>query len=131
MKIAKIILISFFSFLGLFLLVFGIPIMNPTPARCNVVSGTMHQFKVHSGTKDINLRLIDDKGRYYINRGLENGINADIMRRLKDQEIRVWYAKHWSLLNYNGLGRHVCKISLNGETIYTEFRNENDYSSLR
>jgi hypothetical protein len=122
MKLSVIIPLSFFSFIGLFLLVFGMPIMSPTPEGCNVVNGTMHQFKVHSGSKDINLQLVDDDGRYYINRGLENGMNAEIMRTLKDQEIKVWYAKHWSLLNYKSLARHVCKITLNGETIYTEFK---------
>lgn len=39
------------------------------------VRGTMHQFKVHTDSKDINLRLLD---RYFINRELKNGMNSKV-----------------------------------------------------
>jgi hypothetical protein len=122
MRIAKTIPILFFAFIGLFLLVFGVPIMNPTPGQCNIVSGKMYQFNVNEGSKDIQLQIEDDNGRYYINRGLENGMDAKIMRNLEGNEIKVWYARHWSLINYKSLVRHVCKITLNGETVYSEFK---------
>ncbi|MGB0431524.1 MAG: hypothetical protein ACPGLV_13705 [Bacteroidia bacterium] len=123
MKLGKLIIIGVFSCIALFLLVFGMPIHSLNETQCNKVTGVMHQFQVHEGSKDIRLRIEGDNGKYYINRGLENGIDAEIMRNLKDKEVEVWYAKHWSLLNYKSLVRHVGQITINGEVVYTEFKN--------
>ena len=48
------------------------------------------------GIKDANFRLQNDSNKYYINRGLENGLELrKLNSELVNKEIIVWYSKSW------------------------------------
>ena len=76
---------------------------------------------VESGEKDLKIELAGLERSFYINRGLEKGLNIDELRRqILGQEILIKYPKYWTPLDWNNRVRHVAKMEFNGELIYSE-----------
>lgn len=121
MKTLKKMSLLVLGFFGLFLLVFGWPIYNPSESKSIMIDGTFGSFHLNEQNKDIQITLLNDDGRYYINRGMELGVNASSLESIKNKNVSVWYAKHWSLLNYNKKYRHVTQIQIDDKIVFSEF----------
>jgi hypothetical protein len=94
----------------------------PTPEEkdCLITTGRVVQV-YESGTKDITIRLQNVDETFYINRGLEAGLDIKKLRAdLAYNVITIKYPDHWTPLDPSGSIQHVSKIELDGRTIFTE-----------
>jgi len=68
------------------------------------------------------ISLENSEGILYVNRGLENGLNlSELSKSLVGNEVKLYYAKHWSLLNPNMKMKHITQIEFRSDTLYSEF----------
>jgi hypothetical protein len=96
------------------------PVPIPEEKDCLITTGRVVQV-YESGTKDITIRLQNADETFYINRGLEAGLDMKKLRAdLAYNVITIKYPDHWTPLDPSGSTRHVSKIELDGKTIFTE-----------
>ncbi len=114
--------------LGLIALFFvaAIAIFRPVPIvtedKALVETGVVAMIK-EGGVKDVVIRLEGNKRVFYINRGLENGLNLDELKeKLIGNEITVKYPKYWTPLDWNDRIKHISKVEIGDEVIFDEFR---------
>ncbi|MCI5083085.1 MAG: hypothetical protein MRY78_15400 [Saprospiraceae bacterium] len=110
---------------GLFVL-FCIAFLRPVPivpeSKCHVVEGEVTGI-IGTESQDIFIRLKDNPTRYYINRGLEQGLAiADLRQKLVGQEVILKYPPYWTPLDPNNKIRHISKVEFQGETLFSELR---------
>jgi hypothetical protein len=111
--IALVVFVSFFS-----LALRPVPI--PEEKDCLTITGRVVQV-YESGTKDITIRLQNVDETFYINRGLEAGLNIKKLRAdLAYHVITIKYPDYWTPLDPSGATRHVSMIELDGKAIFTE-----------
>jgi len=123
MKATVIIGSIFLGLIGIFLLVFGVPIMNVQMDGCDVVTAEINGINGNTATKDISVSLKGDHNYYYINRGLEAGLQvAELKDKTLHQTASIHYARHWSLLNYERKYRHISRVTVGDEIIYNEIQ---------
>ena len=112
-KIVYIIVI----FLFCSILVFGFLIIKPVPIvaeeKAVVVQGLVIDI-YEGGVKDVIFKLNGDNSSYYINRGLESGMDID---DLKEKLIG-----NTVLLKYHKQSQHIFKLEFNNEILYSEYR---------
>ncbi len=109
---------------GMALFALGIMTIRPVPIlpeRDLVVLNEKVIEIYEGGVKDVNLKLEGRNELFYVNRGLERGLNLQELRsQLINQRITVKYPDHWSLLNSNKATIHISKIEHQGKTVFTE-----------
>lgn len=75
------------------------------------------------GENDVVFLLENKKRRYYINRGLENGLDlADLRERLIGREITLKYPAYWTPLDWNDEIKHLSKVEVKDEVIFNELK---------
>ena len=104
------------------LVVLGILIFRPVPIPnendCEVVRGTVIKIE-GQGVKDIVFTIAGQEKTYYVNRGLERGLELDKLRsELINKEITIKYPRYWTPLG--NASKHISKIEFSGRTIFTE-----------
>ena len=106
-----IIIFIFFVFLALRSCI----IQNPSPDECVVMSVRISKIK-EGGVKDIV--FYDDRNDfYYINRGLEQGLNLDSLKR---KVLNKTVTLHLPKMIY-GTSNHIAQLMLGEDIIYSEF----------
>ena len=117
----SILLTLFFLFLIACILVFRpVPIVKEEKAL--VVSGVVEKIKLTEGN-DFVFKLKGNPTRYYINRGIETGLNYDeFEQKVLGQYVVVKYPKYWTPLDWNNTVRHISKVELDSETLFSELR---------
>lgn len=86
-----------------------------------VTNGTVAQI-LEGGENDIIFRLRETDERFYINRGLEQGLTIKELRQeLLGSKITLKYPEYWSLLG-GGSTHHISKVEFQGRTIFSELR---------
>ena len=96
------------------------PVPIPEEKDCLITKGTVVQI-YEAGVKDVVFRLKDQGRSFYVNRGLERGLDLGKLRaQLINQNITIKYPKYWTPLDPGNSSRHVSKIEFDGETIFTE-----------
>jgi hypothetical protein len=107
------------AFLAIVVLVLR-PVPIPEEKDCLITTGTVVDI-YEAGVKDIVFRLKDQGRSFYVNRGLERGLNLRKLRaQLINQKITIKYPKYWTPLDPGNSIRHVSKIEFDGETVFTE-----------
>ena len=84
------------------------------------ISGVISQV-YGTGEYDVVFILDNSPKKYYINRGLENGLELDNLQKLINQEVTIKYPKYWTPLDWNNSIRHLSKLEHKEVVIYTEF----------
>jgi hypothetical protein len=112
--------------LGILLFVAAILILRPVPIisedQAIVESGIVSDI-YEGGENDVVFRLENQKRRYYINRGLENGLElADLQERLIGREITLKYPDYWTPLDWNDEIKHLSKVEIEGEIVFNELK---------
>ena len=75
------------------------------------------------GNSDIVFRFHNDARIFYINRGLDEGLEIDLLKeKLLGNEVIIKYPKYWTPLDWNNQIRHLSKIEFRNETIFNELR---------
>ena len=106
-------------FLGLGILAFR-PVTTPDEKDCLSLKGTVSEV-YEAGTKDVVFKLKGLDKEFYINRGLERGLDLKKLRAdLTNKEIVIKYPKYWTPLNPTNSVRHISKIECDGRTVFTE-----------
>ena len=87
--------------------------------ECEVVTGVVDE--VREGTShDVLIRLRDEDRRFYINRGLERGLELAPLQQLAGREVTLRYPEHWSPLDPTGSSVHVSVLEAQGEVLFDE-----------
>ncbi|OZV70598.1 hypothetical protein CA834_00335 [Winogradskyella aurantia] len=90
-------------------------IYNPKPADCDIV--TTKIIKVREGsTFDIQFKG-STGNTYYINRGLEQGLNLDTLNALV---LNKTVTLHLAKLAF-GPTKHIAQLAIDDQVIFTEF----------
>jgi hypothetical protein len=106
-------------FLGLAVLILR-PVPIPDEKDCLSLKGTVSQI-YEAGVKDIVFKLHGLDQTFYINRGLERGLDLKTLRvELINKEIVIKYPKYWTPLDPRNSVRHISKIEFDGGTVFTE-----------
>ena len=113
--------ILFVLFIGL-LLLFGFSLRKvPAPLleNCSVVKGRVE--KVHSPCcSDIVIQLANNKRSYYINRGLEEGLELGQMKAdLEGKDIVLQKINHWTLLDPENYTVPLAEVKVNDEVYFS------------
>ncbi|MCB0445678.1 MAG: hypothetical protein R2812_08420 [Gelidibacter sp.] len=121
-KIAKIILICVSSII----LIIAILIFRPVPIvsedRTISESGIVTEIYSNKGN-DVIFIMENTERRFYINRGLENGLELNNLKeKLIGNSIVVKYPKYWTPLDWNNSVRHISKVEFNDEVIFNELK---------
>jgi len=89
---------------------------------CRVVKGKVTSvFK--GGNNDVVFILEGHKENYYINKGLEQGLDlAELKKGLEGKEITIKYPDYWSMLDPDKSVRHIMTIEHSGKTIFSEMK---------
>ena len=119
-KLIKYSLITF----ALFFFIVAALIFRPVPIvaedRAIVKQGVVAEIYSNQGN-DIVFLFENDKRRFYINRGLENGLELnELKNRLIGDEVVIKYPKYWTPLDWNNRIRHLSKLEHNGEVLFNE-----------
>ena len=113
-----------FLFVGLPFFVFCALVFRPVPivteGECDQVTGVVaHVFE--GSSYDVCFRLQDSDKLYYINRGLEQGLVLEELRRdLLGQEITLKYPRYWTPLDPANATRHVSKLEFGERVLFDE-----------
>ncbi|MCG2420540.1 hypothetical protein K8089_16075 [Aequorivita sp. F47161] len=121
-KIAKIILISF----SLIILIIAVLIFRPVPIvtedKTISESGIVSEIYSNKGN-DVIFVMENTERRFYINRGLENGLKLNNLKeKLIGNSIIVKYPKYWTPLDWNNSVRHISKVEFNDEIVFNELK---------
>lgn len=66
---------------------------------------------------DIVFRVAGKPNTYYINRGIESGLELEALEhQLIGEQVSLWYAKSWPTS-----GGHITHLSFQGEVLYSEW----------
>jgi hypothetical protein len=119
MKIRNWIIVLGVVFLGLGILIFR-PVPIPKEKDCLSLKGTVTDVYM-GGVNDVIFKLQGFDKEFYINRGLERGLDLKKLRAdLTNKEIVIKYPKYWTPLKAGNSMRHISKVECNGKTIFTE-----------
>lgn len=76
-----------------------------------------------SGVKDIHITLKDHSTLYYINRGLELGLDIqELKEKLIHQKVTIKYPEYWTPLDWNNRIRHLSKLEWKEGVIFNELK---------
>ena len=116
-----LILIGFFLFITAILILRPVPIVVEDKAL--VIKGVV--LTVHEGgDKDVVIRLIGDSRIYYINRGLQYGLELDkLKKQLIGRKVVMKYPKYWTPLDWNDRIKHISKLEASGKVLFNELKN--------
>lgn len=108
--------------LGAIFLGSGVLILRPVPIPdekdCLVVTGTVIGI-TEGGVNDVIFTLAGQDKTFYINRGLERGLDLDKLRtELMRKEITIKYPEYWTPLGNSS--KHISKLETLGLTIFSE-----------
>jgi hypothetical protein len=108
--------------MGVVLLALGVFILRPVPIPdekdCLIVKGKVTEIN-EDGVKDVVFRLAGQDKTFYVNRGLERGLELGKLRtELIGKEITIKYPKYWTPLGNSS--KHISKIETSERTIFTE-----------
>lgn len=108
---------------GLFF-VFILFALKPVPItsedKCQEVSGSIKKI-YERGEQDVFLILNGNKRQFYINRGLEKGLDLQEMKqKLQDEQVTLKLPRYWTPLDPFNQTRHVAKLEWGSEVLYDE-----------
>ena len=117
----KITFLIVFLFAVSFVLIFRpVPIVKEEKAL--VVAGIIEKMKITEGN-DFVFKLKDNPVRYYINRGVEAGLDYPTFEKeLLYQQAVFQYPKYWTPLDWNNAIRHISKVEHQGKVYFNELK---------
>lgn len=79
---------------------------------------------IHSNKgNDLIFKMKNTSRRFYINRGLELGLELkELENRLINQKVVMKYPHYWTPLDWNNQIKHISKLEHEGEVLFNEFR---------
>lgn len=98
------------------------PIYNVKADDCKAITGTVTSIIGHENSFDITF-VLDDGERYYINRGLEQGLDETTLKEaLLGQPTTLYCPRRFSFLaNKHGVMAHISRVESNGIVHFSEY----------
>ena len=119
MKTKNWIIVAALVLVGVGILVFR-PVPIPDEEDCLTLNGTVREI-YEAGVKDVVFKLQGHDKTFYINRGLERGLELKKLRTdLMSKKIKILYPKYWTPLDPFNSVRHISKMEHDGRTIFSE-----------
>ena len=119
MKITLVSLILIVSIIAV-LIFRPVPIVSESKAISEI--GIVKEIYSNKGNDVIFIMLNTDR-RFYINRGLENGLELNNLKeKLIGNSIVMKYPKYWTPLDWNNSIRHISKVEFKNEIIFNELK---------
>ena len=118
----KITLVSFILIVSIIaVLIFRpVPIVFESKAISEI--GIVKEIYSNKGNDVIFIMLNTDR-KFYINRGLENGLELNNLKeKLIGNSIVMKYPKYWTPLDWNNSIRHISKVEFKNEIIFNELK---------
>ncbi len=116
----------FMIVLSLIIVIISILIFRPVPivSEHNAITEKGIVSEIYSNQGNDIIFIIENKPRrFYINRGLENGLELNNLKaKLIGNPIVVKYPKYWTPLDWNNSIRHVSKVEFNDEILFNELK---------
>ncbi len=108
------------------LLIFSYFVFRPVPIvseeKALVTSGIVRDI-FSAGTQDIVFELQDDPRLFYINRGLDRGLDIEHLHELLvGNKVVLKYPKYWTPLDWKGEVRHVSKLEFANQVLFNELQ---------
>ena len=102
----------------------AVAILRPVPIvsedRAIVEKGIVADI-YEGGKFDVVFLLENTERRFYINRGLENGLNLDTLKeKLIGKEVTLKYPKYWTPLDWDDKIKHISKLEFKGQVLFNE-----------
>ena len=117
MKITLVSLILIVSIIAV-LIFRPVPIVSESNAISEI--GIVKEIYSNKGNDVIFIMLNTDR-KFYINRGLENGLELNNLKeKLIGNSIVMKYPKYWTPLDWNNRIRHISKVVFKNEIIFNE-----------
>lgn len=117
----KIFLICFIVLLFLSSSVSCYDVSNTKEADCITLSGTIAEI-YEAGDKDIVIKLDGHNEHFYINRGLERGLDLnELTQTLKGREIEIKYPRKMRLMSPANSSAHILEMKFQGQPLFSEF----------
>ena len=121
-KTAKIVLIS----CSLLIILLAALILRPVPivseSKAISESGIVKEIYTNKGN-DIIFIMENIERRFYINRGLEHGLELNNLKeKLIGNPIVVKYPDYWTPLDWNNSIRHLSKVEYKDEVLFNELK---------
>ena len=118
----KITLVTFILIVSIIaVLIFRpVPIVSESKAISEI--GIVKEIYSNKGNDVIFIMLNTDR-KFYINRGLENGLELNNLKeKLIGNSIVIKYPKYWTPLDWNNSIRHISKVEFKNEIIFNELK---------
>lgn len=97
-----------------------VPIVSESKAISEI--GIVKEIYSNKGNDVIFIMLNTDR-KFYINRGLENGLELNNLKeKLIGNSIVMKYPKYWTPLDWNNSIRHISKVEFKNEIIFNELK---------
>lgn len=119
MKITLVSLILIVSIIAV-LIFRPVPIVSESKAISEI--GIVKEIYSNKGNDVIFIMLNTDR-KFYINRGLENGLELNNLKeKLIGNSIVIKYPKYWTPLDWNNSIKHISKVEFKNEIIFNELK---------
>ena len=118
----KITLVSFILIVSIIaVLIFRpVPIVSESKAISEI--GIVKEIYTNKGN-DVIFIMLNTERKFYINRGLENGLELNNLKeKLIGNSIVMKYPKYWTPLDWNNSIRHISKVEFKNEIIFNELK---------
>ena len=122
----KIIMKYCLVLIGIIFLMVAVLILRPVPVvsedEAIIEEGIVAEI-YEAGTKDLVFKLENNGRIFYVNRGLEMGLELDILReKLIGNAIILKYPEYWTPLDWNDRIKHISKVEYNNEIVFNELK---------
>tara|TARA_B100001027_G_C16095608_1_gene253677 strand:- start:44 stop:427 length:384 start_codon:yes stop_codon:yes gene_type:complete len=121
-NIKKITLVS----LILIVSIIAVLIFRPVPivSESKAISEIRIVKEIYSNKgNDVIFIMLNTDRKFYINRGLENGLELNNLKeKLIGNSIVMKYPKYWTPLDWNNSIRHLSKVEFKNEIIFNELK---------
>jgi phosphopantothenate synthetase len=114
-----------FIFFGIALVIFLAysfkPVTSVNSDDCVLISGKI--VSIEEGTSnDIQIRLENDSHYYYINRGLEKGVNLkQLSSKVLNKTVTLYCPNRWTIVSPDGIVPHISRMEKGTSVVYSEF----------
>ncbi len=114
------------AFLALLVLISAVLIFRPVPivAESEAITEKGIVATIYSNKgNDIVFILEDNNRRFYINRGLENGLELNSLKeKLIGKTVVLKYPEYWTPLDWNDKIKHLSKVAINDSILFNELK---------
>lgn len=119
-------IVSWSVIAAIMLFIVGFLTLRPVPIvpekELLVLTGKVVEI-TEGGVKDVTFKIAGSDEIFYVNRGLERGLNlSELQGSLINEDVILKYPDHSSLLNFDKKSIHISKVEHEGKVVFSEIQ---------